>query len=96
MNSDERIEKFYASRTWRNCRKAYLQSKGGLCEICYRKGLIEPATEVHHKEHLTSENIDDANVTLSFDNLLALCERCHQEQHHTKRWRCLPDGRIIL
>ena len=33
---------FYASRAWKNCRRAYAASVGGLCEDCKAKGLIMP------------------------------------------------------
>jgi len=73
-----------------------LAEHGGLCQICFSRGLIEPAVHVHHKTHITPENVDDPNVTLNENNLMALCESCHQEQHRTKRWRCDAFGRVTL
>lgn len=96
MNSEPEIEQFYTRQSWRKCRKSYLQSKGGLCELCLKRGLIVPATQVHHKVPITTANMHDDRITLSFDNLLALCEPCHQEQHRKRRWRTTPDGRVIL
>lgn len=96
MNNDERIEAFYTSRAWRRCRKSFLASKGGLCEICAQKGLIEPASQVHHKTHITPDNVDNPAVTLNYANLMALCENCHSEMHHPRRWRCDPDGHVQL
>jgi hypothetical protein len=95
VNAPE-IERFYMSHAWRKCRKTFLESRRGLCEICLSKGLIEPATEAHHKIRLTPENIDDPNISLNHDNLMALCEACHHEQHQTKRWRCDAMGRVTL
>lgn len=95
MNAPE-IERFYTTRAWRKCRKTFLDSKGGLCEVCLKKGLIEPATEVHHKIPLTLENLNDPRISLNPDNLMALCEDCHHEQHQAKRWRCDAMGRITL
>ena len=96
MNRDPAIERFYTTRAWRKCRETFLQDRGGLCEVCLSKGLIEPATEVHHKQHITPDNVDDPRITLSHDNLMALCENCHAEQHRTKRWRCDALGHISL
>lgn len=96
MSSTPEIERFYTSRAWKRCRKAFLDSKQGLCEICLSKGLIVPATEAHHKIHLTPENINDPSVSLNHDNLIALCSDCHHEMHQTKRWRCDAMGRVIL
>jgi len=96
MNKDPAIEAFYTSREWRKRRKKFLEERDGLCEICLSKGLIEPAVHVHHKVPITSENLDDPRITLSFDNLMALCEECHQAQHRTKRWRCDELGHVNL
>ena len=47
--------------------------------LCVKCGV--PAEEVHHKEHLTPENIGDVSVTLNPDNLISLCRDCHFEEH---------------
>ena len=96
MNKDPNIEAFYTSRRWRQCRAAFIRERGGLCERCMGRGLITPATQVHHRIPLTTDNLGDPAVALSFDNLMALCDECHNEQHHTKRWRCGPDGQIEI
>ena len=67
---------FYKSAAWQDCRAAYIKSVFGLCERCQRPGWI-----VHHKEKLTPGNINDPNVTLSFENLEYLCQDCHNYVH---------------
>jgi 5-methylcytosine-specific restriction endonuclease McrA len=69
---------------------------GRLCQLCFTKGLIEPATQVHHKIPLTADNINNPAITLNHDNLMSLCENCHAEQHRTKRWRCDALGHVSL
>ncbi|MDR1014745.1 MAG: HNH endonuclease [Coriobacteriales bacterium] len=69
-------EKFYSSAAWRRTREAYAASRHRLCELC-----LSPADVVHHVRRLTPNNIHDASVTLSWDNLQLLCRRCHAEQH---------------
>ena len=64
--------------------------------MCLAKGLIEPAVHVHHKVPLTAENVSDPAIALNKDNLLALCEECHSEQHRKKRWRTDKFGRVII
>ena len=96
MNKIPEIERFYTTTAWRKCRAAVLAEHGGLCQICLSKGLIEPAVHVHHKVHLTPENVNDPRIALDSSNLIALCEECHAEQHRTKRWRVDPMGRVIL
>ena len=96
MHSDAEIEKFYTSTAWRKCRAAVLKEHGGLCQLCLAKGLIEPAVHVHHRIHLTPENLNDPRIALDSSNLMALCEECHAEQHRTKRWRVDALGRVTL
>ena len=96
MHHDEAVERFYTTTAWRRARASVLADRGGLCELCYKKGLIEPAVHVHHKVPLTADNIGDHLITLDSSNLMALCEACHQEQHRKKRWRCDALGHIHL
>ena len=96
MHSDAEIERFYTTRAWRKCRESLLKERGGLCEICLSKGLIEPAVHVHHRVPITPENLSNPSITLDHSNLMALCEECHQAQHRTKRWRCDAFGRVSL
>ena len=96
MNKNPAIESFYTSWLWRNCRQSFLESRGHLCEACKAKGMIVPATQVHHKTPITPDNLNDPRVTLNHDNLMALCDDCHQEQHRKKRWRCDAMGHVRL
>lgn len=69
---------FYKSKAWEDCRFAFLQSKFGLCERCGGAASI-----VHHKVRLTPQNINNPDVTLNWNNLEALCQECHNEEHHS-------------
>ena len=69
-------KKFYKSKTWRDCRNSYFQSKYGLCERCAGPGEI-----VHHKKYITPDNIDDPNITLNHSNLELVCRPCHNKEH---------------
>ena len=40
------------------------------------------ARVVHNKVQLTPDNITDPHVTLVWDNLEALCQDCHNREHH--------------
>ena len=96
MHHDDDIERFYTTKAWRKSRASFLEEKGGLCELCLSKGLIEPAVHVHHRTPITSENVNNPMITLDHTNLMALCEACHADQHRKKRWRCDEFGRISL
>ena len=67
---------FYNSKAWEQVRQAVLMRDNYLCTKCGR-----PAEEVHHKKHLTPENIDDPTVSLNMENLTSLCKDCHFEEH---------------
>lgn len=37
---------------------------------------------VHHKNYLNENNINDMDIALGWNNLEALCDTCHQHEHH--------------
>ena len=78
----EFARKFYNSKQWKKCRDTYKQSVNGLCERCMEQGRYVLGDEVHHKIHLSPDNINDVNITLSWGNLELLCQSCHQSHHH--------------
>ena len=67
---------FYNSPEWQKVREAALMRDRYLCVRCGR-----PAEEVHHKKHLTADNIGDVSVSLNLDNLESLCKDCHFASH---------------
>ena len=83
MNGKQRL--FYDSEAWKNCREAYRKSKGGLCELCLKNGIVKAGRIVHHKIHLDADNIGDPNVTLNWDNLELVCMDCHAAEHGNKK-----------
>lgn len=91
-------EGFYKSKAWQRCRNNYARARRGLCERCLDQGRYTPGAIVHHKIHLTPDNINDPTVTLNPDNLQLLCRDCHGETHRTKqtRYTVLPNGRILI
>jgi 5-methylcytosine-specific restriction endonuclease McrA len=67
---------FYDSKQWRKLSKAFLLSKNYICERCG-----SPAELVHHKLHLTADNMSNPAVSLNPDLLEALCQNCHNNEH---------------
>lgn len=97
----EFAKSFYKSKTWQNTREAYYKKAGGLCERCLKRGDISPGEIVHHKIHLTKDNINDPNISLSFKNLELLCRKCHGEVHNLNtgkndRFKIDANGNIII
>jgi hypothetical protein len=66
----------YTSSAWRKTREAYIASQFGLCECCGR-----PGDFLHHKEHLTPDNINDHEIAFGWDNLELLCHYRHNTKH---------------
>lgn len=90
----EWAKEFYHSKDWTDTRQAYLIAQHYLCERCG-----EPAKVVHHKHYLTKQNINNADIALNWDNLEALCQDCHNKEHHaaadTRRYKFDDDGNVI-
>lgn len=80
--------KFYSSKAWQSCRNEYMKRAHYLCEECLRKGIYKPAEIVHHRIELDPITIERPEISLSFDNLEALCRDCHAEKHELSggRW----------
>ena len=72
----EYAKPFYKSKLWQETRQYILKRDKYRCQEC--GGIAE---EVHHKEWLTSENINDPNIAVNPDNLVSLCYKCHKEKH---------------
>lgn len=60
---------------WQKVSRQYLAIHP-LCEECERMGRVVPAVLVHHIKPLC-----DGGERLSYSNLRALCEICHDEAH---------------
>ena len=72
----EFAKSFYKYPEWARVREYVLMRDKYKCQKCGR-----PADEVHHKEHLSPENIWDVRITLNPMNLQSLCRDCHFAQH---------------
>lgn len=103
MSKQTKATGFYNSTAWKDTRRNYRQSVGGLCERCLAKGIITPAEVVHHKVPLTTDNISDLSISLGWDNLEALCRQCHAEVHEDiyraqskKRYMIDKSGRVTI
>lgn len=86
---------FYKSKQWQQCQQAYLKSQGYICERCG-----DVAVLVHHKHYLTPNNIGSPVYTTNWANLEALCQDCHNKEHHKhkteKRYKVDEHGRVVI
>ena len=70
------IHRFYRSDRWKIARAIKIANAEGCCERCGAIG-----TEVHHIIHLTPQNISDPSITVNQENLMLLCNECHNKEH---------------
>jgi len=78
---------FYGGRQWKKISRLYMIQQNYVCERCGSVAVI-----CHHKQHISPANINDPSVTLSFDNLEALCQECHNREHFQKYSKAIFDG----
>lgn len=81
MVSESWKVRFYASRPWRELRRAIIAERGPTCERCGKVILCESEIIGHHKIRLTPDNVSDAGVALNPDNVSIICAECHDIEH---------------
>jgi 5-methylcytosine-specific restriction endonuclease McrA len=74
------VRKFYKSKEWRKKRKEILLRDNKECQLCKNKRLYHKAECVHHKKHLK----DFPMLALSDENLISICNPCHNVEHPEK------------
>lgn len=62
-------------RAWHRIRARYVAAHP-LCEQCLKEGRITPVEEVHHIVPISKGG------THAEDNLMSLCQSCHNKIHH--------------
>ena len=74
------MKDFYTSTIWKAKRQAILSRDGYMCQNCKRYGRLKQATTVHHIKHYD----EYPELALNNDNLISLCEACHNNMHPEK------------
>lgn len=77
---DQEARRFYKSREWLECREFVLKRDHYLCQQCLKEDRLTKADMVHHKEELK----DSPEKSLDMNNLISLCNRCHNKEHSGK------------
>lgn len=72
QSRNKKAKKFYSSGQWQKIRKIKL-NKNPICEMCKKKGIITPATEV---DHIIPIKVDWSSRA-DLNNLQSLCHSCH-------------------
>lgn len=81
----ERMQ-IYNTARWRELRILKLQ-KDPLCECCLKKGKVTPAEDIHHIISFmnTNDPVQRKFLAFDFNNLMSLCDVCHQSIHQANR-----------
>lgn len=77
LNYHEKYAEFYNSKEWKNLRNQKFYDADGLCELCKKNKIVERGREVHHIIPIEK----DWSKRLDYDNLILLCNDCHNAQH---------------
>ena len=78
---------FYHSAAWKHVRQVALMRDDGMCQDCMdrmRAGIgVKPnrATLVHH----IIPRSERPDLELVLDNLISLCDQCHEKRHPERR-----------
>lgn len=75
----------YKGKRWRRKRAAILRRDKYLCQECKKYGRRREAVTVHHIKHVD----EYPELAYSDDNLVSLCNACHNKMHPEKggrRW----------
>ena len=77
----------YSTTRWRHVRNSYFM-QFPLCQKCLAEGRTTATQEIHHVIPLKTCN-GDLNyliqLAFDYDNLMALCSKCHEEIHAEMR-----------
>lgn len=85
MAHSPELQRFYASKRWRDLRKRLVIERRGICDRCGKDYSADPSLlNAHHKEHLTDETLADPAVAVNPDNIEVLCAKCHALQHRQR------------
>lgn len=79
--AENRIHEFYNSPDWKRKKKAILKDQHYECQRCKAKGQYKRARTVHHRKYLRMR----PDLALDDDNLEAVCDECHYDEHHRRR-----------
>lgn len=92
MKKPKVLHNFYKSPAWLAARELKIMSVNGLCERCGQVGI-----EVHHKERLSIDNVNDSSISLNQYNLELLCRECHNQEHErfNKKIRFDNEGNLL-
>lgn len=74
------MDRFYKCKEWLDTRAEAISRDNNECQMCKENGKVGPAQCVHHKKHLKK----NPGLAFNLDNLVTLCNICHNKEHPEK------------
>ncbi|MEM5014101.1 HNH endonuclease [Niallia taxi] len=78
---DPETRRFYKSAAWSKARRLALERDNHLCVHHLKQNRVVAADMVHHIMELK----DYPELGLTLDNLISLCNSCHEAEHPDRR-----------
>ncbi len=79
--TDKKEQSFYCSGNWIKLRTVVLGRDHGLCQHCLAEGKVTLVDVIHHIIPIKR----DWSKRLDINNLICLCNSCHQQIHKNNR-----------
>lgn len=77
---EDREDKFYNSWIWRKKRLEIIDRDNNECQVCREAGRVGKGEVVHHIKHVRKY----PKLCMTEDNLLTVCNHCHNTLHPEK------------
>lgn len=85
MAHSPELQRFYASKRWRELRDVLIIQRHGVCDRCGKDYSDDTSQLIaHHKEHLTDETLSIPEVAVDPENIEIVCYKCHSHYHPEK------------
>ena len=82
MAHSAELQRFYASKRWRDLRNVLVVERRGVCDRCGKDFSDDTSKLIaHHKEHLTDETLKDPSIAVDPQNIEIVCQKCHAHYH---------------
>lgn len=80
------LDNFYQSKEWENFRRIVIAERTKEDGLVYDEVTGKPILKkydmiLHHKEFLTEDNVNDANISLNPDNIMIVSHKTHNKIH---------------
>ncbi len=87
--TDRQLRAFYDSKEWKKLRDKIRERDNHECQWCKLEGKFSPVECIHHIKEVRSH----WHLRLDPDNLIGLCNTCHETKAHPEKQKNLRYGK---